>query len=146
MAFWAYGIDNDYNHMPWPHPLALVSPVSHTFRVFKVNRTSCYWAMAMDQGLPDYAYATVPGGTTTWTPTAAQVGNEVWNCGDQIGGAVDAPQHFWNESLTDGTGATRYFLSNPAILGHCYPEAVWGPGPHGYDWSSWTLPLDRPPC
>ena len=149
MAFWAWGINNDPFHMPWPNPLAYITVGGyHLFRVFKVNRSSCYWALTMDQGTPGYTYVTVPCSSIPWTPTVAYVANEVWNSGDQLGGYSGTPQHFKLESFTDGAGGVQYFQGSPyGPIGHCYPQAAWSNSSgQGDDWRSWTYVASHTPC
>jgi hypothetical protein len=148
MAFWAWGVNGDPFHQPWPWPLAYITVGGdHLFRVFKVNRTSCYWALTMDQGTPGYVYTTVPCASIPWTPTVAYVANEVWNSGDQLGGYSGTPQRFKSESFADASGHTLYFQQPPGKVGHCYPQAAFSNSSgQGDDWRSWTYVAAHSPC
>ena len=101
MAFWAWGINGDPWHMPFPNPLSTIPGAAnggwHTFDVFKVDRTSCYWAMAIDKGTSNYHYHSVGCSTLEWTPAVGNTAVENWNSGDQIGGWSGTPQRFKNE-------------------------------------------------
>ncbi len=141
IAFWAWGNNNDLGHMPWPHFLATVPNAVgqyHHFSVFKVNRSTCYWAMTIDHGTSAYHYTTVACSSLTWTPVKAEVGNEVWNSGDQVGGFSGSPQRFDNERYLDAFNGIHYFTQAPQKRGHCLPPNVhfYYPGLSGDDWSS----------
>jgi hypothetical protein len=146
VAFWAWGVNGDPFHQPWPHFLATVTNAYHYFRVFLVNRGSCYYAMSMDQGASGYIYATVPCDSIPWTPNAAQIGNEVWNSGDQLGGWSGTPQHYFGETFTDQNGQET-FTNLPQKSGHCYPQADFSSSSgQGDEWRSWTYVTNHNPC
>ncbi len=148
LAFWAWGVNGDPFHQPFPHPMGSLSTADHLFRVFKVNRTSCYWALTMDQGTPGYIFTTVPCSSIPWTPTVAYIANEVWDSGDQLGGYSGTPQHFYGEWFADSSGHAQSFQGQPyGPIGHCYPQAAWSDSSgHGDDWRSWTYVASHSPC
>ena len=148
IAFWAWGNDGDIFKQPWPHFLANVTNANHTFSVYKVNRSTCYYSMSMDVGASDFAYSTVPCSTINWTPTAAQIGNEVWNSGDQLGGYSGTPQRFSSENYTNANGKASLDVHNgPYQSGHCYPQVGFSNSSgQGDDWRSWTYVADHQAC
>lgn len=125
--FYAWGIDGDIFHQPWPTYISGPVAVSgtHTFKVhlYYPGDGTREWRLSIDGVVKKY----LDDNWRTWPRQRAQVGAENWNCGDQLGGR--------NASGTDPGNKQKFRnliwrtnLSHIGDMGNVYHSG------HAYPW------------
>lgn len=124
--FWAAGQSGDLTHLPWPVRIgAADTSSSHVFTTqLRLVNGAYQWQFLID----GIVRATTDDSWRKWNRDRVQVGTEVWNCGDQMGGRTASgtdpgnKQKFRNivwvnaTSHSGGLGASQH-------LGNSYPWA-----------------------
>ncbi len=142
--FYAWGIQGDILHQPWPTyisgPVAISG--SHTFKVllYYPGDGTREWRFYIGGSIAKV----LDDNWRTWPREKAQIGTEVWNCGDQMGGrdafGTDAgnKQKFRNISWRAGTTTHFGDLGDSYRSGNPYAWAgKQNVGDAGFDvWTS----------
>lgn len=128
--FFAWGASGDPFHAPWPSNISLADGSStHIFTVTLVynadgTRTWHFKIDHVDRVLVG------DGSWRTWNRSRVEVGNEQWNCGDQIGGrgpdGSDQGNHQKFRGISWIAGGITHVggLTNPQWLGN-NPQYPW---------------------
>lgn len=124
--FWAVGQDNDLNHLPWPAFMGTADTASsHVFTTqLRFVGGAYQWQFLIDGVIR----ATASDSWRTWNRNKIEIGNEIWNCGDQLGGRTASgsdpgnKQKFTNMAWQNATSHAGG-LSPSQLLGNAYP---WG--------------------
>jgi len=136
--FYAFGNADDLFHQPYPQSLGLAT-TSSTFEValrYYANGTR-QWEFIID----GVVRKVIDDSWRTWNREKVQVGNEVWNEGDQMGGRPPSGSDPGNKqkfrNITWYNGTTRTGLSSGVYRppAHCYPWAQW----QTYSSASWDM-------
>jgi hypothetical protein len=133
--FYAFGNANDVFHMPEPQFIAdaPTSSIGHTFKVnLHYSSGTSDWQFIVDGSVR----ASIGDSWRTWSRVKAQVANELWNEGDQLGGDPSVVQSF--RSVAWYNGITHTGLSGSVYRsGHCYPWSQWKTWGSN-SWDTWT--------
>lgn len=137
--FYAFGNADDVFHQPHPQSLGLAT-TSSSFEValrYLSNGTR-QWEFIID----GVVRKVIDDSWRTWNREKVQVGNEVWNEGDQLGGRPPSGSDPGNKqkfrNITWYNGTTQTGLPGAVYRsGHCYPWASWQTLSSAA-WDAWT--------
>lgn len=132
--FWGCGNSSQLPNLPSPHYIAQVSgSASHVF-VVRYEYLSTYGSYGFVLDIDYGAVAKVTMDTTCFNnavPSRSEVGNESWNCGDQLGGSSGAPEQFRGAEWIDGNNVYHALAGGPS-------RGTFNGGPSP-SWATWSV-------
>ena len=131
--FWAAGQDGDIFHLPFPVKIGVAdASQSHTFVTqLRMVNGAYQWQFLIDGVIR----ATTNDSWRTWNRNRIEIGNEVWNCGDQLGGRTASGTDPGNQQKFDQVAWTNA-SSHTGGLGPSEPAGNSYPWSDSHDYSS----------
>ncbi len=131
--FWAAGQDGDIFHLPFPVRIGVADQSkSHTFVTQLRYVNGAYrWQFLIDGVIR----ATTDDSWRHWNRNRIEIGNEVWNCGDQIGGRTASGSDPGNKQKFDSV-TWQNATSHTGGLGASSRKGNYYPWSYSHDYST----------